>query len=63
MLFEPFEQDKSQLAECRKCQLFVGSTEVPYTAHYPCFTSLFSLSLVHYPVDAVFGVTIIATAT
>ena len=32
-LFAVFEQDKSQLAECR---LFVGSTEQPYTAHYPC---------------------------
>ena len=35
-LFAVFEQDKSQLAECQLCRLFVGSTEQPYTAHYPC---------------------------
>lgn len=62
-LFTVFEQNPKTLAECAGCRLFVGSEERPYTAKYPCRVPGEFSSLVEFPTGALFGITIIATAT
>ena len=62
-LFAVFEQNPATLAECAGCRLFVGSKEKPYTAKYPCTIPREDSLLVEFPTGALFGITIIATAT